>query len=293
MTEYPFYTLDVFTRQRFGGNPLAVFPYAEGLNVATMQQLAAELNYSETTFVLPSYVVGADFKVRIFNRQHELPFAGHPNVGTAYLLASLGLIEDRVTFEERAGLVSVDILYEEDKLAGARIQAPQPLTVLGAIDSTAIANCLQIEPEKVITHTHLPTLASVGVDFVLAEVSADALNAAAPDISAHRNAIAELTELKGKLAILAYSRTDLLVRARMFSPLAGTWEDPATGGANAALAALLLSKSDAQKLELDVTQGIEMGRPSTLSVSAWRDGDLIRASVSGSCVDVFSGRIDL
>lgn len=293
MTTYPFYTLDVFTRQRFGGNPLAVFPFAEGLDAATMQQLAAEMNYSETTFVLPTYAPGADFQVRIFNRQHEMPFAGHPNVGTAYLLASLGLIEGSVTFEELAGLVPVGILQEDGKPVGARIEAPQPLSALGEINPAVIAGCLQIPPETVVTDTHLPARASVGIDFVLVEVSADALAAATPDLSAYRNAVAAMPELAGRLSIFAYVRHDTHVRARMFAPLAGTWEDPATGSANAALAALLLSKSGAPRTDYEAEQGVEMGRSSTLSLSAWRDGDAIRAAVSGHCVDVFSGSIEL
>lgn len=293
MTRYPFHTLDVFTRQRFGGNPLAVFPYAEGLDAATMQMLAAEMNYSETAFVLPTYAQGADFRVRIFNRQHEMPFAGHPNVGTAYLLASLGLIENRVIFEEQAGLVAVDILYDAGKPTGARIEAPQALSVLGEIDPAAIAGCLQVAPQDVVTRTHMPTRASVGVDFVLVEVSADALAAATPDLQAYRGVVAARAELQGRLSIFAYTRVDAGVRARMFAPLAGTWEDPATGSANAALAALLLAGSDVEELAYRAVQGVEMGRPSMLAVSAWREGKAIRAGVSGHCVDIFSGRIDL
>src|SRR3954447_23868650 len=105
---YPFVTVDVFTSERFGGNPLAVVTDARGLSGAEMQSLAAEFNYSETTFVLPPDVAGRTAKVRIFNRTYEMPFAGHPNVGTAYVLATELLLEsDEMIFEEAAGLVPV------------------------------------------------------------------------------------------------------------------------------------------------------------------------------------------
>ncbi|TMJ14820.1 MAG: PhzF family phenazine biosynthesis protein, partial [Alphaproteobacteria bacterium] len=127
MPDYPFMTVDVFTAQRFGGNPLAVFHAAEGLSEADMQRLAAEMNLSETSFVLPPEDRANTARVRIFNRSHEMPFAGHPNVGTAFVLWTVGLAQgETLRFEEPAGLVEVRAIRDGSAVAGAEIDAPQP-----------------------------------------------------------------------------------------------------------------------------------------------------------------------
>src|ERR1700749_1332127 len=125
MAAYSFVTVDVFTDTRFGGNPLAVFPDARGLRDAEMQSLAAEFNLSETTFVLPPADPANTARVRIFNRRAEIPFAGHPNVGTGFALARLGAFGPVLRFEEQAGLVEVRILEEDGVVMGAEIDAPQ------------------------------------------------------------------------------------------------------------------------------------------------------------------------
>src|SRR5246127_5465262 len=118
-------TVDVFTDRAFGGNPLAVVLDAQGLTTAQMQAIAIEFNYSETTFVLPPREAGHDAEVRIFTPVRELPFAGHPNVGTAFVLARLAAKPPaRLTFEEGAGLVPIDVLTEDDKVVGAELTAP-------------------------------------------------------------------------------------------------------------------------------------------------------------------------
>src|SRR5213592_999276 len=131
MKAYAFVTVDVFTDRRFGGNPLAVFPDARGMSDADMQSLAAEFNLSETTFVLPPDDPAHTARVRIFNRTAEMPFAGHPNVGTAFVLAGMG--RDRgglLVFEEQAGLVEVQVERDATgSVIGAAIAAPQPLSV--------------------------------------------------------------------------------------------------------------------------------------------------------------------
>src|SRR5258706_5062858 len=127
MPTFALVTVDVFTDRRFGGNPLAVFPDARGLSDADMQSLAAEFNLSETTFVLPPADPANTARVRIFNRRSEMPFAGHPNVGTGWVLAQQGRAKDgKLRFEEIAGLVEVQVAPE-----GVNIAAPQPLS-LGA-----------------------------------------------------------------------------------------------------------------------------------------------------------------
>jgi trans-2,3-dihydro-3-hydroxyanthranilate isomerase len=292
---FPYVTLDVFTDTRFGGNPLAVFTAAEGISDAEMQALAAEMNYSETTFVLPPSDPANSARVRIFHRTAEMPFAGHPNVGTGFVLAGLRPeAGDVLRFEEIAGLVEIRV--ERDaagNAVGAEIDAPQPLSILGTLPVDAIASCIGLGPADIVTTNHVPTRASVGVDFTLVEVTADALTRALPDIATYRRIAEEHLGAGDRLSIFLYARDAHSIRARMFSPLSGTWEDPATGSANAALGALLLSLTEYDQIDFAVTQGVEMGRPSNLSLRAWRTADGIRASVGGRCVPVFSGEVTL
>lgn len=295
MASYDYLTLDVFTTRRFGGNPLAVFPDARGLDTATMQALAAEINYSETTFVLPPDDPANTARVRIFNRIAEMPFAGHPNVGTGFALAHLGKVSEPVLrFEELAGLVEVRLAGAPGAPTGAEIDAPQPLQLLGELPAAEIAACLSLDPAQLVLDAHPPVRATVGVDFVFVEVAADALAAAAPDVTAFRRVETMRDDLAGRISIFLYARDGASdVRARMFAPISGTWEDPATGSANATLAALRLSLGDSDTLAYHSVQGVEMGRESRLSVRAWRTDAGIRASVGGGCVPVFRGSVAL
>lgn len=294
---FRFVTVDVFTGQRFGGNQLAVFPDARGLADAEMQALAAEFNLSETTFVLPPENPANTARVRIFNRIAEMPFAGHPNVGTGFVLAGLGADggADRLRFEEIAGLVEVRI--ERDaatgQVLGATIAAPQPLAVGAEMPVDLAASCAGIAPEGVLTARHAPTLAADGGNpRLLVEVTAAALAAAAPDIAAFRAAQARFpAELGRHLSLYLYCREGGAgIRARMFSPLTGTWEDAATGSAATPLAGFLLRLEGAAEGAWDIVQGVEMGRPSLLRAAARRQADgAIRATVGGRCVPVLEG----
>ena len=142
MAIYEFVTVDVFTDRRFGGNPLAVFPDARGLSTEQMQALAMEFNLSETTFVLPPDNPQHNAKVRIFTPRTELPFAGHPNVGTGYVLAMRDAKPpEHYVFEELAGLVRVHVLRGKDGIVGARISAPRALSIDIAIPTEIVAAC--------------------------------------------------------------------------------------------------------------------------------------------------------
>ena len=288
---FPFVTVDVFTDRRFGGNQLAVFTDAAALSDTEMQALAAEMNLSETTFVLPPENPTNTARVRIFHRTAEMPFAGHPNVGTGFVLASLGLGEGGVLrFEEIAGLVEVRVKKNSSgEIIGAEIDAPQPLQIFGEFEPDFIAACVGLRQEELVTANHPPLRASTGVDFVHVEVSPDALSRAAPDLNAVRQTAAAHPEVGRRLSIHLYARGEDGVRARMFAPLAGTWEDPATGSANATLCALLLSLSNESSLSYQAVQGVEMGRRSVLQVSARRTADGVRATVGGRCVPVLRG----
>ncbi|MCK6452177.1 MAG: PhzF family phenazine biosynthesis protein [Alphaproteobacteria bacterium] len=291
MPSYPFVTVDVFTDRRFGGNPLAVFPDAQGLSDADMQSLAAEFNLSETTFVLPPSDAKHSARVRIFNRTAEMPFAGHPMVGTGYALARQGRDRDGVLlFEVPAGVVRVEVARDASgAVTGGVITAPQPLSTGLAFPAETIAACAGLAPGDIRVDAHQPMVASMGNPFVLAEVADAALARALPDVQAFRDAARARPQLGGRLSLHLYVREPGRLRARMFAPLAGTFEDPATGSANTPLAGLLLSLTQEARREFEIVQGVEMGRPSLLRATAYRTPDGIRATIGGSCVPVLSG----
>ena len=290
MPTFSFVTVDVFTDRRFGGNPLAVFPDARGMSDADMQSLAAEFNLSETTFVLPPRDPASSARVRIFNRRSEMPFAGHPNVGTGWVLAQQGRAKDGILrFEEIAGLVEVQVAPE-----GVTIAAPQPLSLGAEMPVELVAGCVGLSTSEVVTTAHRPVGASVGNSFVIAEVTGEALTRAAPDIGRFRDAARTYTAMgPNRLPLYLYAHDGARIRARMFSPLSGTIEDPATGSAATPLAALLLSLTRDTERRCDIAQGVEMGRPSHLLCTARRATDGIRASVGGNCVPVLSGEVSL
>lgn len=291
MRSFPFVTVDVFTDRRFGGNPLAVFPDARGLSDAEMQALAAEFNLSETTFVLPPEDPANTARVRIFHRTAEMPFAGHPNVGTGFVLADRA-VGGILRFEQIAGLVEVRLAPDGQ---GATISAPQPLRIGATLPPELAAACAGIAPNEVLTARHPPTLASDGGNHrLLVEVTPAGLAAAAPDAAAFRRALAaHPAELRGLLSLYLYRREGEGVRARMFAPITGTPEDPATGSAATPLAGFLLHLSGGDEARLDVVQGVEMGRPSLLRTTARRGRDGIRATVGGGCVPVLRGEATL
>jgi trans-2,3-dihydro-3-hydroxyanthranilate isomerase len=289
MPLFSFVTVDVFTEKRFGGNPLAVFPDARGMSDADMQALAGEFNLSETTFVLPPADAANSARVRIFNRRAEMPFAGHPNVGTGWVLAQQGRAKDgRLRFEEIAGLVEIEVGET------ITIAAPQPLSLGPEMPVELVAACAGLKTSDVLTGAHKPVSASVGNSFVIAEVSGDALTRATPDIGRFRDAAKRYTAMgANRLPLYLYAHDGGRIRTRMFSPLSGTVEDPATGSAATPLAALLLSLTPAAVGTYDIVQGVEMGRPSRLLCSAHRAADGIRAKVGGSCVPVLEGEVTL
>lgn len=290
MRRFSFVTVDVFTEHRFGGNPLAVFPDARGLNDAEMQALAAEFNLSETTFVLPAEKAANTARVRIFNRRTEMPFAGHPNVGTGWVLAQHGHAKNGLLrFEEIAGLVEARV-----EAGLVTIAAPQPLSLGAEMPVDLLAGCVGLDDRDIVVTAHRPVLASVGNSFVIAEVTAAALAKAVPDIGKFRAAAQAYTAAGAdRLPLYLYAHEGQGLRTRMFSPLSGTIEDAATGSAATPLAALLLSLGAGTERRYDIVQGVEMGRPSRLLATARRTADGIRASVGGHCVPVLKGEVSL
>ena len=302
MPSYDFVTVDVFTDRRFGGNPLAVFPDARGLTAGQMQAIANEFNLSETTFVLPPDDPKHHARVRIFTPRTEMPFAGHPNVGTGFVLATMDdNPPEHYVFEEIAGLVRVHIRRNAaGVIEGCRISAPRSLNISIAVPTDLVANCAGLAESDISTDLHDPLVASVGTPFVIAEVtSLDALARARPDLGAFRAGSEQFSDLSERFNLLLYTRrgdTLSYLRSRMFAPLAGVLEDPATGSANAALAALLTSLAPGEDVDLhyEIEQGVEMGRPSLLVASGWKTAEgPVEATVAGQCVPVMRGTLTL
>lgn len=302
MPSYDFVTVDVFTSARFGGNPLAVFPNAAGLTAGDMQSIATEFNLSETTFVLPPDNPQHHARVRIFTPKYEMPFAGHPNVGTGYVLACDDPHPpEHYTFEEIAGLVRVHVLRNDAKaIVGARISAPRSLSIATAIPTEIVAACAGLSRHDVLTKAHPPLVASVGTPFVIAELAdTDALARAQPDIGAFRVAKERFPDIGDRFSLHLYARRHgdvTKLRTRMFGPLGGVLEDPATGSANAALSALLVSLAPGEDVALhfEIEQGIEMGRPSLLIGGARKTAEgAVSATIAGHCVPVMRGSLDV
>jgi trans-2,3-dihydro-3-hydroxyanthranilate isomerase len=294
-------TVDVFTDRAFGGNPLAVVLDAGGLSTAQMQAIASEFNYSETTFVLPPRDGAHDAQVRIFTVADEIPFAGHPNVGTAFVLATQARQPPaRFLFEEVAGLVPVDILNKEGKPVGAELTAPQALKKLTSFGPEETAACVSLAAAEIRTDRHPPQIVSVGMAFVVAELaSRDALRRAKPEPAA----FSRMLSSNGAVGVYIYTRdvppaeSPCDLQARMFFPgSSGLIEDPATGSATVAAAALLadLSGEREGELKLRVGQGIDMGRPSLLLTRVRKEnGAVASAHVGGACVQMMEGSFRL
>ena len=294
-------TVDVFTDRAFGGNPLAVVLDAKGLSTAQMQAIAIEFNYSETTFVLPPQDAANDAQVRIFTVRSEIPFAGHPNVGTAYVLATQAAkAPARLRFEEKAGLVPVEILSEGGRVTGAELTAPETLRRSHQVSAAEAAACLSLSASDVVTSRHVPQVASVGLPFLIVEIaSRDALKRARPDAAAFARVLAEI----GRDVVYFYTRDvpsseqPLDLQARMFHPGAsGLSEDPATGSATAACAALLADLDGTRdgELRLRIGQGVDMGRPSLLLTRVTKQaGAVTSVHVGGACVQMMEGTLRL
>lgn len=294
-------TADVFTNTPLSGNPVAVVLDATALTTEQMQALAAEFDYVETTFVLPPADPAHDAHVRIFTPDREVPFAGHPTIGTAFLLArervrAGRMAPDRLLLEQAAGLVAVDLQHEAGEVVGADVVAPRPLARLAEVDPERVAPCLSLCPDDIRSTLHQPQVLSVGLPFLVVELaSREALARCRPN----RGAYDGLFPLDGAKAVYAYVRGDassslaegeIAIHARMF-----TWrlvEDPATGSAAAALAALFTELHD-ESVVLRIQQGQDLGRPSEIMAQGLLHEAGTLARVGGRCAAVFEGSFHL
>ena len=295
--QYKYYICDVFTKKRFGGNPLAVFPEAEGLTDNQMQQIAREFNFSESSFVFPPEY-GNTRKVRIFTPTLEVPFAGHPNIGTAFVLASSGMIGDlhestEIIFEEIAGLVPIFLRKFDDGSIWCELQAPEKLSIGKTVSADDLASAISLKSGDIITDTHPPQHTSVGLPFVITELKdRQALKKASVNIEGFKKLASKYNTRFTHIYIRSNDEFDL--RTRMFGPFDGMMEDPATGSANCALGGLLThyNDSDAGEFEWNIAQGVEMGRPSYLKAHTQKkDGEVTATFIGGNSVMVSEGII--
>jgi trans-2,3-dihydro-3-hydroxyanthranilate isomerase len=295
-----FVTLDVFTGEPLAGNPLAVVLDADGLDGERMQAIAREFNLPETVFVRPSEEPGQRADIRIFTAVRELPFAGHPTVGTAVLLGLLDL-ENKpgaVSFglKEQVGLVSCAVDVEGPGRGYARFGLPRLPSAWGeGRDPASCAQALGLEPQDIGFDRHVPGRHSAGIAFDLVPVaSLEALKQAKPVGEAFDKAFRETAPP----AVYVYARQPVgpsrRFRARMFAPGLGMAEDPATGSAAAAFAGTLMQCEPLGDGEhhILIEQGIEMGRPSEIALQLTiQNGALISAEIGGRAVVVSRGEL--
>ncbi len=283
MTGYVIY--DVFTTAPFGGNPLAVIPDATKLPEAALQRIAREFNLSETAFVYPPSDPSCHARVRIFTPTQELPFAGHPTIGTSIALFDLGLAPNEMQLELGVGPIPVTVAAGK-----ARFVTPVPLTTWPDLPIDVVAASASLSENDIRTNRHAPVIASVGMPFAFAEVrDRDALAAAHPQTDAFR-AFEPNWPAKTHYDLVLYVRDGQNIRARMFAPLDGIPEDPATGSAAAALAAYL-GELDGRSQSFTVDQGVEMGRPSRIEAEVIvSDRRSVAVAIAGSAVKMMDGR---
>ena len=263
-----------------------------------MQQIAREFNFSETAFVFPPEQ-GQTRKVRIFTPTSELPFAGHPNLGTAfslYLNGYLGEKQDsmRIVFEEKAGLVPVSIDLAKNGDWFLELESPEPLSLGEELSVESVCQALSLSAEEIEIQNHHPKVASVGLPFLMVEVrSIEALQKARSVVDFSKQLHAQ-----GLPFIHVYLRSgdEFDLRSRMFAPFDGVTEDPATGSANCALAGLLseLKEEEEGEFSWKIAQGVEMGRPSTLFARAKKvEGETVKTWIGGNCVQIAEGMLQI
>lgn len=290
----PFEIVDVFTDRPFAGNQLAVVTDARGLSGAEMQAIAREFNFAETSFLLPPAQPANTAQVRIFTPAEEMPFAGHPNVGTAFVVARMGELfgkatGDRLLFEEAAGLVLLDVLREDDVVTGAQCRAPRELQTGPEVPRAVVAELAGLAEGDILLGRFAPCFASVGAEFLIAEVTAAALERAAPDAAAFARHEGRIGQSAGLLGVHLHARDTndpSRIDARMFAPLAGVPEDPATGSAAAALGAFL-HRLEPASTRFTLFQGRHVGRPSEIAVEL-RDGGVW---IGGPCAAFARGEL--
>jgi trans-2,3-dihydro-3-hydroxyanthranilate isomerase len=295
----PFCTVDVFTEQRFGGNPLAVFVDAPELPDAVMQNIARELNLSETVFIVRPRDSRAKWRLRIFTVARELPFAGHPTIGAAQVLVEQGLAGvsgdlGSFLFEEQVGLVPINVTRRANGTWFAQLTtATLPQEGAPAPPVAELAKLLNVAESDILQAGDFPQFFSCGVPFLFVPVrNRRVLERISVDSAVSRKIRA--TAGSSEVFVFSYDpeREGSSIRARMFADGLGIAEDPATGSAAAALAGYLAQRAGQEQgtLRWTIEQGFEMGRPSLIYLEVdMAKGAAAAVRVGGTAVRVTDG----
>jgi trans-2,3-dihydro-3-hydroxyanthranilate isomerase len=305
MRRLHYHRVDVFTDRAFGGNPLAVFANGRGVETETMQAIAKEFNLSETTFVLPPDDPRHDWRVRIFTPEHELPMAGHPTVGTSFVLAREHMIrcgvdgerETNIVLEEGVGPVPVRVSFESGEPVFAEMSQPLPTYGPQLTDRKAVAAMLSLGEADVDTSLPLEVV-SCGVPFLFVPLrSLDAARRARPRADLIEQVATDGVPPEVFIFTREVESASSTVHSRMFAPGLGITEDPATGGASGPLGCYLVRHrlvACDPAAEIVSEQGIEMGRPSFIRIRIERQGEDISAvRVGGQCHFMGEGFIEI
>lgn len=304
MSSYRYVHLDVFTDRPFEGNQLAVFLDGRGLRTEQMQAIAAEMNFSESTFILPSESSDTDVRMRIFTPGQELPMAGHPTVGSTFALAQEGTIaagREHFVFGLGVGPTRVELQWSGDRLDFAWMDQRRPEVLRPATEPGEIIRAAGLDPEAV-ARTGLPVQEiSCGNPFILVPVDRRAaVDAASPDAAAMRNLKSAFggNHIGVFMFCLEPVEPDVIAYSRMFGAGLGITEDPATGSASGPLGCYLVAHQlvpHGRTGEIVSLQGVAMGRPSRIHIAIGTDdrGEITRVQVGGKAVRVGEGRIDI
>jgi trans-2,3-dihydro-3-hydroxyanthranilate isomerase len=300
---YRYLHLDVFTAEKFGGNQLAVFVDARGLSTGQMQAATREMNFSESTFILPAERPDTDIRMRIFTPGREMPMAGHPTVGSTFALALAGVIpagRRRWVFGLNGGPTPVDIDWDGERPAFAWMTQQRPVFGPIVADLDAAARALGLAADA-IRATGLPVQeVSCGVPFVFIPLATRAdVDAAAPDLDAFNRLCGASGADNHAMFVFSPERgpDDATVYSRMFAPGLGVFEDPATGAASGPLGCYLVRHGAVPADRADrilSLQGVKMGRPSRVHIAIGVDaGEITRVQVGGEAVLVGEGYLDV
>jgi trans-2,3-dihydro-3-hydroxyanthranilate isomerase len=294
MAAYLFETYDVFTERKFAGNPLAVILDARGLSLADMQTITREFNLSETTFVLPPENPANTARVRIFTPGFEMAFAGHPTVGTAIAIARARRLSGELRLELNAGVFPVRVDLDRPVAYAEFANPNRPREDGAAPDAARLERALSLPGGAIDGDAHRPRRIGAGADFIFARAPLDAVRAARVDSAAF-----DALDLKETIGVLLYAEggeaSDAAYHVRMFAPGAGVLEDPATGGAAAALPGQIARAQTIAdgRHHWVIEQGFEMGRPSRiLATVEIANRAVASVRIGGAAVPVMHGQLD-
>jgi trans-2,3-dihydro-3-hydroxyanthranilate isomerase len=299
-----FYQADVFTSEPFGGNPLAVFPDAGELTDREFQQIAREMNLSETVFVLPPNDPRAAAKIRIFTPSREIPFAGHPVLGTFYVLGTLKRLPlqepvTKIFYECHLGVFPLELIILKGMIEQVVMSQPSPefLEVVSSVEMIyELAKALGVQ-KTLITDSPFPVeVVSTGLPVLIVPIRT---LTAMKSMQVNHSAILDVCARLGTNGIMVYTTMTLeensTVHTRMFADPIGIPEDPATGSASGALGAYLVKNGVVEvgpTTEVVIEQGYEIGRPSRILVQVFSDDDMIQnIKVGGQVVMVAEGKM--